>query len=117
MKRKYVSPGTIIGLAALFVALSGTAIAQIGQSAPVSSATVRLAGAEMNPSSEGRFVSGCLEGERAIAGGWQQHASGVDKTVFSLDDGPSEDLRSWVVYLVNGGDEAARVDVFAVCSR
>ena len=63
----------------------------------------------MNPTSEGAFRSGCLAGERAIAGGWHQHASGASKGVFSLDDAPSEDLTSWNVYLVNSDDQPARV--------
>jgi hypothetical protein len=78
---------------------------------------VRLAGGEINPTSEGMFQSGCLAGERAISGGWQQHASGADKLVFSLDNGPTEDLKAWHVYLINVGDEVERVDVFAVCAR
>src|SRR5215210_2356102 len=116
-QNRFLNPGMMLGLIALFVALSGTALAQLGQSIPTSTATVRIAGANMNPTSERMFTSGCLAGEHAIAGGWQQHASGVRKGVFSLDDGPSEDLRSWSVYLVNSDDEAARVDVFAVCAK
>lgn len=116
-KFRLPSPAIVVACVALLAALSGTAFAQLGDSAPVSSTTVRLAGGELNPTSEGMFQSGCLAGERAIAGGWQQHASGVNKTVFSLDDGPTEDLKAWHVYLLNSGDEAARVDVFAVCAR
>ena len=111
------SPGMVVGLLALFVALSGTAVAALNESSPVSSATVRLASGAMNPTSEGAFKSGCLAGERAIAGGWHQHASGNAKGVFSLDDAPSEDLASWNVYLVNTDDQPARVDVFVVCAK
>lgn len=118
MKRlKLPSPGMVVGLLALFVALSGTAVAALNESAPVSSATVRMASGAMNPTSEGAFRAGCLAGERAIAGGWHQHASGSAKGVFSLDDAPSEDLTSWNVYLINSGEEPARVDVFAVCAK
>jgi hypothetical protein len=118
MKRlRLPSPGLVVGLAALFVALSGTAVAALNESAPVASATVRLASGAMNPTSEGAFRSGCLAGERAIAGGWHQHGSGTSKGVFSLDDAPSEDLSSWNVYLVNTDDQPARVDVFAVCAK
>ena len=111
------SPGMVVGLLALFVALSGTAVAALNDSAPVSSATVRMASGAMNPTSEGAFRAGCLAGERAIAGGWHQHGSGTAKGVFSLDDAPSEDLTSWNVYLINTDDRDARVDVFAVCAK
>ena len=118
MKRlKLPSPGLVIGVLALFVALSGTAVGALNESSPVASATVRLASGAMNPTSEGAFKSGCLAGERAIAGGWHQHASGNAKGVFSLDDAPSEDLTSWNVYLVNTDDQPARVDVFVVCAK
>ena len=118
MKRlRLPSPGFVIGLTALFVALSGTAVAALNESAPVASATVRLASGAMNPTSEGAFRSGCLAGERAIAGGWHQHGSGTSKGVFSLDDAPSEDMSSWNVYLINSDDQPARVDVFAVCAK
>ena len=118
MKRlRLPSPGLVVGLLALFVALSGTAVAALNESAPVNSATVRMASGAMNPTSEGAFKSGCLAGERAIAGGWHQHASGNAKGVFSLDDAPSEDQTSWNVYLVNTDDQPARVDVFVVCAK
>lgn len=116
-KFRLPSPAIVVACVALLAALSGTAFAQMGESAPISATTVRLAGGEINAMGEGSFRSGCLGGERAIAGGWQQHASGINKGVFSLDDGPSEDLKSWHVYLVNASDEPARVDVFAVCAR
>jgi hypothetical protein len=41
------SPGMVVGLLALFVALSGTAVAALNESAPVSSATVRMASGAM----------------------------------------------------------------------
>ena len=50
-------------------------------------------------------------------GGWHQHASSTAKGVFSLDDAPSEDLTGWNVYLINSGDQPARVHVFAVCPK
>jgi len=116
-KLRLPSPAIVVACVALLAAMSGTAFAQLGESAPVSSTTVRLAGGDVNGTAEGSFRSGCLAGERAIAGGWQQHASGSNKSVLSLDDGPTEDLRAWQVYLINVGDEPARVDVFAVCAK
>jgi hypothetical protein len=65
-KFRLPSPAIVVACVALLAALSGTAFAQLGESAPIGSTTVRLAGGEINPTSEGMFQSGCLAGERAI---------------------------------------------------
>jgi hypothetical protein len=116
-KFRLPSPAIVVACVALLAALSGTAFAQLGESAPIGSTTVRLAGGEINLTSEGMFPVGLPRGRAGDQGGWQQHASGANKLVFSLDNGPTEDLKAWHVYLINVGDEVERVDVFAVCAR
>jgi hypothetical protein len=117
---KLPSPALIVACIALAVALGGTSFAAVralGDTFPVSSLTVRLASGTVSQHGEAMYSAGCATGERAISGGWQQHASGTAKAVFSLDDGPSEDLTRWNDYLVNAGDDIARVDVFVVCAK
>ena len=129
---KYPSPALAIASAALFVALSGTAVAgsnlvrralfaeRVGT--VLSDVSIRTASGEISGSGIGEqiayyYTAGCRPGERAIAGGW----TASPEVVFSLDDHPTDTenfgVETWAVRLVNASEEPARVKVYVTCAR
>lgn len=137
MIRKHLpSPAIVIALLALFVALSGTAVAAgivplakralvadnakklNGLSAGAFAAgipalvTVRTQPWSLNPGAQGDFSSACNTGEKAIAGGFDN----PNGTAISFDTRPSSDSASWKVFLLDPSSSApASGSIFAVC--
>lgn len=135
------SPALVVALLALFVALSGTAVAAgivprarladnatklQGKSAvqvaamaapPTSLAgyvTVKTASWSLSPRQDNDFTVACDSGQKAIAGGFD-NPNGL---AFSFDNRPSADGGSWRVYLANPSDSAgASGSLYAVCLR
>src|SRR5947207_15780722 len=124
---KYPSPALVIASVALFVALSGTAVAgsnlvrralfaeRVGT--VLSDVSIRTASGEISGSDDREFFAGCHPGERAIAGGW----TASPEVVFSLDDHPTDTenfgVETWAVRLVNASEETAHVKVYVTCAR
>src|SRR3954469_22344428 len=131
MKRRFRLPGPATGIAtiALFVALSGTAVAAgivakakfalnagklQGQTAaqgaalpsPASAAaslvTTKSASFTINPQAGRTVAVPCDSGQKAISGGFTS-----PQAVLLSDNAPSSDGASWQVFLVNVDSSAA----------
>lgn len=135
------SPALVIALLALFVALSGTAVAagiiphakvadnalklqgktagQVAALAPAPSAlagylTVKSASWTLNPGQDGDFSAACDAGQKAVGGGYDNPSG----TGFSFDTRPTPDGAGWRVYISNFSTTAAASgSVYAVCLR
>jgi hypothetical protein len=135
------SPALVVALVALFVALSGTAVAativahakladnatklqgktasQVAQLAPAPASlggyvTVKSAAWTLNPGLVGDFTATCDSGQKAISGGFDS-TQGVG---FSVDTRPTPDGSGWRVFLLNASDTAAASgSIYAVCLR
>jgi hypothetical protein len=126
----------VIALIALFVALSGTAVAAgivplakralvadnakklNGLSAGALAAgipglvTVRTQAWSLNPNGQNDFSVACSSGEKAIAGGFDNPSG----SALAVDTRPSSDATSWKIYLLNVSSSApASGTVYAVC--
>ena len=142
-KIKLPSPALVISLLALFVALSGTAVAAgvvpLAQRAltaddakklggrtaaqvaslpgPATSAagvvSVKTVPFALGPDSGRDFTVSCDAGQRAIAGGFDS-----DGSVFNFDMRPVAGGTAWAMYLANP-DEAAGAsgNAYAICVR
>jgi hypothetical protein len=147
--RKRPSPALVVALLALFVSLSGTAVAAgvvplakralnadkakvadnakrlegLGAAAllqkaaqmpgPASSAaglvTIKQAADSLGGKSGREYVIGCDGGKKVVSGGYSTTGNAL-----GFDARPLSDT-SWSIYLVNGGDAAAAVTLYAVC--
>ena len=135
------SPALVVALLALFVALSGTAVAagivprakladnatklqgktptQVAALAPAPSSlagylTVKSAAWTLAPSASGDFSAACDPGQKAVGGGYDNpQGDGL-----SLDTRPTPDGSGWRVYLLNFSSTAgASGSIYAVCLR
>ena len=135
------SPAFVVALLALFVALSGTAVAagivprarladnatklqgktptQVAALAPAPAAlagyiTVKTGSWSLSPTQGNDFAATCDAGQKAIGGGYDSPQG----TGLALDTRPASDGTGWRVYVVNASDTvAASGSVFAVCLR
>ena len=130
-----------MALLALFVALSGTAVAagivprarladnatklqgktpaQVAALAPAPSSlagylTVKSASWTLAASADGDFSAACDAGQKAIAGGYDNPSG----TALGVDTRPTSDGSGWRVYIFNASSTAgASGSVYAVCLR
>lgn len=136
---RFPSPATGIATIALFVALSGTAVAAgivakakfalnagklQGQTAaqvaalpsPASAAaalvTTKTASFSINPSSGKTVAVPCDSGQKAISGGFAS-----PQAVLLSDTAPTSDGASWQVFLINIDSSAASGTAYAVCLK
>ena len=135
------SPALVVALLALFVALSGTAVAagivprarladnssklqgknaaQVAAlaAAPSSLAgyiTVKSASWTLAGGAQGDFSAACDAGQKAVGGGYE-NAQGA---AFNLDMRSTPDGAGWKIYLVNMSDtDGAAGSLYAVCLR
>jgi|SRR5579864_1157838 len=135
------SPALVIALLALFVALSGTAVAagiiphakladnatklqgktptQVAALAPAPSSlagylTVKSAAWTLAPNADGDFAATCDAGQKAIAGGYDN----PNGSAFGFDTRPTPDGAGWRVFLMNFSSTAGTSgSVYAVCLR
>ena len=144
MKRfRYPSPALVVAVLALFVSLSGTAVAagvvpmakkalfannagklqgktlqQVAALPGPSSKAATLVSVSSTPfslgvSEERDFTVQCASGAKAISGGYTS-----PNTVLGFDSRPSPDGAGWGMYLVNLSNSAAGAGtVYAVCLR
>jgi hypothetical protein len=135
-RKRLPSPAMVIALLALFVALSGTAVAAgivplakraliadnakklNGLSAGALAAgipdlvTVRTQSWSLNPGGQNDFSLACSSGEKAISGGFDNPSGDV----LAIDTRPSSDTTSWKIFLLNASNSApASGTVYAVC--
>jgi hypothetical protein len=138
-KIRLPGPATVLAAAALFVALSGTAVAAgivakakfaanagklqnntaaqvAAMPSPASTAaglvTVKTAAFSVGASDGKTGTATCDGGQKALAGGFT--SSG---TVLAADTAPTGDGSGWQVLLLNIGDQAASGTVYAVCLK
>ena len=135
------SPAFVVAMLALFVALSGTAVAagivprakladnatklqgktptQVAAlaRAPVALAgyvTVKSASWTLGPSQGNDFAATCDAGQKAIGGGYDSPQG----TGLALDTRPAPDGSGWRVYVLDASDSvAASGSVYAICLR
>jgi hypothetical protein len=135
------SPAFVVAMLALFVALSGTAVAAgivprakladnatklqgktPTQVAALAAAPAALAGyVTMKSASwtlagggEGDFSAACDAGQKAIGGGFDNPSG----TALSFDTRPTPDGSGWRVYLLNtSSSSGASGSIYAVCLR
>jgi hypothetical protein len=135
------SPALVVALLALFVALSGTAVAagivprakladnatklqgktpaQVAGLAPAptslgSYVTLKSAAWTLAPSASGDFSAACDPGQKAVGGGYDNPQGDA----LSLDTRPTPDGSGWRVYLLNlSSTDGASGSVYAVCLR
>jgi hypothetical protein len=135
------SPAMVVGLLALFVALSGTAVAagivprarladnatklqgktptQVAALAPAPSSlagylTVKSSSWTLAASASGDFSAACDAGQKTVGGGYDNPQGDV----LSLDTRPTSDGSSWRVYVLNLSTTAgASGSIYAVCLR
>jgi hypothetical protein len=135
------TPALGVALVALFVALSGTAVAagvvaharladnakrlvgktpaQVAAMAPAPSSlagyiTVKTASWSLNANQGSDFKTACDAGQKAIAGGFDNPQGAA----IAIDTRPSPDGSSWQIYLLNVDDTAgASGSLYAVCMR
>jgi hypothetical protein len=139
-KIRFPSPAMMVALLALFVALSGTAVAAgivpLAKRALVADNAKKLNGAtltqitggiaaaapalvsvksqpwSLNPSAGNDFSVACGAGQKAISGGFDNPSGDA----LALDTRPSSDGVSWRVFLLNISSSApASGTVYAVC--
>ena len=136
IRKRLPSPAMIIALVALFVALSGTAVAAgivpLAKRALVADNAKKLngfsAGAiaagipglvavrsqpwSLTPGAQNDFSVACRSGEKAISGGFDN----PNGDVIAIDNRPSSDSLSWRTFLLNVSTSAsASGTLYAVC--
>lgn len=138
-KLRFPSPAMAIALVALFVALSGTAVAAgivakakfalnagklqgqtaaqvAGLPSPASSAASLVTaktGSFSIDAGNGRSVTvACDSGQKAISGGFTS-----PNAVLQGDSAPTSDGASWQLFLVNFGSSAASGTAYALCLK
>jgi hypothetical protein len=135
------SPALVVALVALFVALSGTAVAativahakladnatklqgksaaQVAQLAPAPASlggylTVKSAPWSLNAGQASNFTAVCDAGQKAISGGFD-NPQGFG---FNVDTRPTPDGGGWQILMVNASNTAgASGSIYAVCLR
>jgi hypothetical protein len=135
------SPALVVALLALFVALSGTAVAagivprarladnatklqgktpaQVAALAPAPSSlagylTVKSASWTLAASASGDFSAACDAGQKAVGGGYDNPQGDA----LSLDTRPTTDGTGWRVFVLNLSTTAgASGSIYAVCLR
>ena len=135
------SPALVVALIALFVALSGTAVAagivphakladnatklqghsasQVAAMAPQLASlngyvTVKTAAFSLSAGQENDFSTACDAGGKAIGGGYDNSQGAV----LQFETRPAPDASGWRVYLVNLSDTATvSGTVYAVCLK
>ena len=132
-------PATVLAAVALFVALSGTAVAAgivakakfalnagklqgqtaaqvAAQPGPASTAAslvaTRTSSFSLGAQAANQFTATCQSGEKAVGGGYSSNGA-----VLSAASAPTGDGASWQVLLVNIGDSSASGTAYAVCIR
>jgi hypothetical protein len=132
-------PATVLAAVALFVALSGTAVAAgivakakfamnagklqgqtaaqvAAQPGPASSAAslvaTRTASFSIAADEVKMVPAACQSGEKATGGGYSSNGA-----VLSVASAPSSDGASWQIGLVNIGDSSASGTAYAVCVK
>ncbi len=140
-KIRFTSPSLVIAVIALFISLTGTAVAagivpkarlalnslklqgktarQVAALAPARPpssvaglVTVKTASWSLGPSQGSDFSISCDSGQKAIAGGYD-NPTGV---ALAFDTRPSSDGGSWKIYL-SGGTSGGSGTLFAVCLK
>jgi hypothetical protein len=139
LRKRLPSPALVVALLALFVALSGTAVAAgvvhivplakralvadnakklNGVSLPGIVAgvpalvTVRTQSWSLNAGGQNDFSVACNAGEKAVSGGFDNPSGDV----LSIDNRPSSDGTSWKIFLLNVSSSApASGTLYAVC--
>jgi len=134
--KRLPSPATVLALIALFVALSGTAVAAgivpLAKRALVADNAMKLNGLtasalaagipglvsvrtqpwSLNAQGGNDFGVACNAGEKAIGGGFDN----PNGDALSIDSRPSSDDSGWKIYLLNVSDTAsASGSIYAVC--
>jgi hypothetical protein len=139
-RRRLPSPAIVIALLALFIALSGTAVAAgvvpLAKRALVADNAKKLNGVtlkgvvggiaaaapalvnvqtqswSLNGGGANDFSLACPSGAKAIAGGFDATSG----TALALDTRPSSDQTAWKIFLGNASDSAgASGTLYAVC--
>lgn len=143
MHMRLPSTATVLALIALFVSLTGTAVAagavplakkalfannagklqgqtagQIEAHAGPASTAASLVSSVTSPfalaaQGEGDFSASCPAGSKAIAGGFTYTGNGL---VLSADTRPTSDT-TWTIYLFDPSDAGASGSVYAVCLK
>ena len=137
---RFPSPAMAVALLALFVALSGTAVAAgivpLAKRALVADNAKKLGGVpltglvagiatglpgvitvrtqpwSLTPGAQNDFTVPCSQGEKAISGGYDNPTGDA----FPLDTRPSADASGWKIFLLNPSSTAAASGtLFAVC--
>jgi hypothetical protein len=138
-KFRLPSPAIVLAAIALFVALSGTAVAAgivakakfalnagklQGNTAaqvaalpgPASAAaglvTTRTTSFSIGANNARSFTASCQSGEKAVSGGYT-----TDGALLSGPTAPTSDGVSWQVFVVNIGDSSASGTAYAVCVK
>jgi hypothetical protein len=138
-KIPFPKPATVLAAVALFVALSGTAVAAgivakakfalnagklQGQTAaqvaalpgPASTAASlvasRTSSFSLAANDASQFTAACQSGEKAVGGGYTTNGA-----VISATSAPTSDGAGWQVVLVNIGSSAATGSTYAVCVK
>jgi hypothetical protein len=131
-------PATVLAAVALFVALSGTAVAAgivakakfalnagklqgqtaaqvAAQPGPASTAAglvaTRTASTSVAAQDAGQFTASCQSGEKAVGG-----YTSAGATILA-QSGPTSDGASWQVVVLNIGNSAASGTAYAVCVK
>jgi hypothetical protein len=138
-KIRLPSPATVLAAIALFVALSGTAVAagivakakfalnsgklqgktaaQVAElpgppSTAASLVTARTASFSLGAREGRTFTASCSAGEKAISGGFTSA-----QLVLPSDTAPTGDGASWQLFLLNINDSGASGTVYALCLK
>jgi hypothetical protein len=143
MHMKLPSTATVLATIALFVSLTGTAVAagavplakkslfannagklqnrtaaEIAAAAGPASTAASLVSSVTSPFSlasqgEGDFSASCPSGSKAVSGGYTYTGNGV---AASLDTRPTSDT-TWTIYLFNPSDTSVTGSVYAICVK
>lgn len=138
-RRRAPSPGLLVAMLALFVALGGTAFAgsaAVRHALAADKATALSAEAitirtaqgtipsnQLSPYTPSDFYAGCAKGEKVISGGFQaqltRSGGGDLDNVFAMGENPTDTenfgVESWHVRAINYGSSNAAITVYAVC--
>ena len=135
------SPAFAVAIVALFVALSGSAVAagivahakladnanklqgktaaQVAQMAPAPTSlagyvAIKTAAWSLNPGQESDFAVACDSGQKAIAGGYDNPSGAAA----GFDSRPTADGGTWRIYISNfGSTSGASGSLYAICLR
>jgi hypothetical protein len=139
-KFRFPSAAMVVALIALFVALSGTAVAagivplarralvadnakklngqtrgQILASFPRPSVTIRSNVWSLDANGDDFWGARCLPGEKALAGGYVNLTGAPKPLVVVGEEFPSETPPGWNIHLVNFSNRGASGTIYVVC--